>query len=621
MIKFPYALTNFYDIITEGYFYVDRTSRIRMIEEAGKPLLFLRPRRFGKSLLLSMLENYYDVRKADEFEKLFGHLAIGQNPTPLHNQYLVMKWDFSAVASDGDLQQIRQTLHDHINGSIEQFIVHYRDILDYQILLHPTNALRSFQSVLAAMQTVSYKLYLLIDEYDNFANTVMMSGQSDSKPRYEALVQGEGLLKTAFKAVKSAMTGLGVDRVFITGVSPVVMSDITSGFNIAENISLEPEFNDLCGFNESEILPVMLKIASACQLSQDNYAEALASMRTFYDGYSFTRHSNAHVFNSTSVIYFLKYWQKYCEPPEEMLDDNLALDNAKLSYISSLSGGNKILLNAFEETRSLSVPKLSTRFGLKEMLSAKKSDELLASLLYYFGVLTLDGRDKAGKRLLKIPNMVVQGLYVERIRQMLLPDLDDRKEGKWAAEQLYTKGEMAPLCHFIEQHYFKVFDNRDSLLLNELTIKTAFLTLLFNDHFYLMGSETEVERGYADLTMIVRPQMRSYPNLLDILIEFKSVKLGEAKSKGKLTGKEARQLSRDEIKALDKVEENLKEAKEQAQAYGQVLSSKHGSALRLRKYVVVALGFDRLVWEEVKEPIIAEDGSRAEAADEKENQP
>ena len=569
-----------------------------------------------------MLENYYDVAKADEFERLFGHLAIGQNPTAKHNQYFVMKWDFSTVDSTGDIQQIRQALYDHINGSIEHFMAHYRHFLDYQILLHPTNALRSFQSVLAAMQTVPYKLYLLIDEYDNFANTVMMSSQSGSKQRYETLVQGEGLLKTVFKAVKSAMAGLGVDRVFITGVSPVVMSDITSGFNIAQNIYLNPKFHSLCGFSEEEILPALSQIYHECGLPLDRIDETLSRMRIYYDGYRFNLRTNARVYNSTSVLYFLDYLQEWCEHPEKMLDDNLAMDYAKLSYISGLSGGNKLLINAFEETRPLSVPQLSTRFGLKEMLSPKKSDDLLASLLYYFGVLTQDGRNEEGELLLKIPNIVVQGLYIERIREMLLPDLDDQKEGQQAAKRLYSSGEMAPLCKFIEKRMFKVFDNRDSLSLNELTIKTLFLTLLFNDRFYLMDSETEVEREYADLTMIVRSQMRQYPSLLDILIEFKSVKLKEAKLKGKLTGKEARQLSQEQIKALPGVQASLKEAQKQVQGYGQVLLKKYGPALRLRKYVVVALGFERLVWQEVKEPIItpSKDATSKEAEQEKENQ-
>jgi len=258
-MKFPYGISNFYPIITEDYFYVDRTEHIRSIEEYGKSLLFLRPRRFGKSLLLSTLENYYDVNKADEFERLFGHLAIGKNPTDKHNQYLIMRWDFSEVDTISSIEKIRQSLYNHLNKQINDFAVRYEDILKREVEIDRDDALFSFGSALTAMRQTGYRMYLLIDEYDNFANTVLMGGQSQSRQRYEALVKGEGVLKTVFNVVKSATSGLGLDRTFITGVSPVVMSDMTSGYNIAENIYLKPQFNDLCGFLEEEIATTLKK--------------------------------------------------------------------------------------------------------------------------------------------------------------------------------------------------------------------------------------------------------------------------------------------------------------------------------------------------------------------------
>jgi len=197
-----------------------------------------------------MLENYYDVAKAEQFETLFGTLAIGENPTAKRNQYFVMNWDFSSIDSSGEPDEIRQRMHDHINGSIEQFIAYYARFLDYDIFIDPNNAARSLQSVFAAVKQTPYKLYLLIDEYDNFANEVLMAGLSASRERYEALIYEEGALKAIFKTVKYGTKGLGIDRIFITGVSPVVMSDISSGFNIAENIYLQPDFNDLCGFRK-----------------------------------------------------------------------------------------------------------------------------------------------------------------------------------------------------------------------------------------------------------------------------------------------------------------------------------------------------------------------------------
>ena len=263
-MKFPYGVSDFYQMVTEGYFYVDRTDRIPLLEDLGKQLLFLRPRRFGKSLLLSMLENYYDVAKADQFERLFGDLAIGRAPTPQRNQYFVMRWDFSMVAAYGDANEITQALHDHVNSRIARFAECYRERIASPIEIHSDNAIASFESLLTAIASTPHKLYLLIDEYDNFANELAMGGQPTGKQRYDALLRGEGALKTLFKAIKGAASGFGLDRVFITGVSPVVLSDLTSGYNVSEMITLQPEFNDLCGFHEAEIAVTLRQIATAC---------------------------------------------------------------------------------------------------------------------------------------------------------------------------------------------------------------------------------------------------------------------------------------------------------------------------------------------------------------------
>jgi len=338
-MKFPYGICDYYNIITENYFYIDRTNKISLLENVGKYLLFLRPRRFGKSLLLSTLENYYDVAKASQFEELFGHLAIGKNPTPKHNQYFVMNWDFSAIDSSGELDEIRQRMHNHINVCIEQFIAYYEDFLNYNIQIHPSDALRSLQSVFAAVKRTPYKIYLLIDEYDNFANEVMMAEQSTSQERYDDLIKSEGALKAIFKTVKYGTKGIGIDRIFITGVSPVVMSDTSSGFNIAENIYLKPKFNDLCGFWESEILTVLRQIAKKCDFSEQQVNEALIMMRTLYNGYSFSYDQKPLIYNSTNTLYFMEHLQETCQYPRQNLDDNLAMDRGKIVYISQLPHG------------------------------------------------------------------------------------------------------------------------------------------------------------------------------------------------------------------------------------------------------------------------------------------
>ena len=591
-MKFPYGICDFHKLITENYFYVDRTDRIPLIEEAGSQLLFIRPRRFGKSLLLSMLENYYDIVKADEFEKLFGHLAIGQHPTDRHNQYFVMSWDFSAVNAQGEAEQIQQALYDHINGRIRDCAAYYQDFLTGDTEIYPANALASFQSLLTAVRQTPYRLYLLIDEYDNFANEIMMGSQQISQDRYKALLYGEGSLKAVFKAIKSAGVGRGLDRVFITGVSPVVLSDITSGYNIAKNIYLAPEFNDLCGFWESEIADTLTQIVKECDLPQEEATKALTMMRTFYNGYSFSYDTENLLYNPTLALYFLEHFQKSCQYPRKLLDTNLAMDRGKITYISQLPGGEQVILDALGQPDSLSIPELAHRFGVEDMLYATKDVTFMASLLYYFGVLTLGGETPLGELVLKIPNLVIRQLYVERIQEMLLPDVN-KDDALRTARTFYSTGDMQPLCEFIEQR-FSVFNNRDYRWTNELTIKTAFLTMLFNDTFYIMDSETALERDYADLTMIVRPDMRRY-QLLDILIEFKYLSLKELG----LSGDEVTQMSSSDLTALTPVQQKFAESKPKLDGYRQVLEAKYGDKLRLHNYSVVALGFDRLVWTEI----------------------
>ncbi len=595
MTKFPYGLCDFYDIITENYFYADRTGHIPKIETAGKHLLFLRPRRFGKSLLLSMLENYYDIAKADRFDKLFGHLHIGKNPTKLHSRYFVMKWDFSAVSPGGEPETIQQNLYDYVNSRIRAFSLYYRDFLTEEIRINPGNAQDSFQSLLIAVQQTEHKLYLLIDEYDNFANEVMMGGRRGSETSYKSLVYGEGYLKSLFKVIKAASAGQGLDRTFITGVSPVVLSDITSGHNIAENSSLMPEFNDLCGFSETETGNMLGDVADECGFSAEKTAEALLLMRTFYNGYCFSQDSGERVYNPTLALYFLKNFQKTCAYPRKMLDGNLAPDRGKLIYISGLPGGEKVIADALGGERPVRIPELSDRFGVEDVLNAKKDRVFMASLLYYFGVLTLSEEpDEMGELVLRIPNLVIRKLYAERIREMLLPE-SGMDEIRNVTRMFYRTGDMQPLCDLIEKTCFAVFDNRDYLRADELTVKTVFLSLLYNDSLYIMDSETPIERRYADLTMIVRPDMRHY-ELPDILMEFKYIPLHDTG----LTGAEIRKMSTGELGKIPAVQKKCGEAEAQAREYGKKLVKIYGDILRLRVYSVLSVGFERLVWQAVK---------------------
>ncbi|MCD4762700.1 MAG: ATP-binding protein [Desulfobacterales bacterium] len=598
-MKFPYGISDFRSIIRENYFYCDRTDKIPLLENT-KSQLFIRPRRFGKSLVLSMLENYYDVVKKDEFEEIFGDLKIGKNPTDLRNSYFILKFDFSCVDPTGTAEDVKKALFNHINACIEEFydFYNYKGYELPQIKINFDDALYSLKSLISSVRRSSYPVYLLIDEYDNFANTMMM-GVQRSEGRYEAIVHEEGPLRTFFKAVKASTSGSMFDRVFITGVSPVVMSDITSGYNIAKNIYFEPEFNDLCGFRHAELEDVITRIVNECGFEKEQIKEALDLMQTYYNGYVFSHTAEEAVYNPTLAIYFLEQFEKSCSYPREMLDTNLAVDDAKLEYIAQVPRGRDLLMKLMEKDQQVVASRISKRFGIKDMLTDKSRDNtFLASFLYYFGVLTIAGDTEDMEVILKVPNLVMMGLYVERIQKMLLPEPEDRDDGSDAAKLVYQKGDMAPLCRFMEERYFKVFHNRDYRWANELTIKTAFLTLLYNDIIYIMDSEKEIDRRYADLTMIIRPDKR-YGKVFDVLIEFKFVKLKDVG----MSAEQARELSEDELRRIPEIVKQMEDGEKQVKEYGEKLEQRHGN-LRLQKFVVVALGFERVCFSKLKVSVI-----------------
>jgi hypothetical protein len=593
-MKFPYGISDFREIVRKGYFYQDRTGRIPLLER-GKYQLFIRPRRFGKSLLLSTLANYYDIAKAEEFESLFGELAIGRNPTPLHNQYFILRWDFSCVDSSGAVSEVKRALHDHVNGCLEGFLKYYAGFDIPAVALDPHNAIRSLESLISSVRQTGRPIFLLIDEYDNFANEILMGVQRENQARYEALVYEEGPLRTLFKAIKSATSESVFDRIFITGVSPVVMSDMTSGFNIAKDIYLTPAFNDLCGFTQAEVQTAAESAPAAIGLESDEMDGALEMMRTWYNGYRFSPEAGTPVYNPTLVLFFLDSLLETGRYPRNPLDSNLSMDAEKLEYISNIPKGGQLLLNLMRENHRVVISNPADRFGIREMLNDRSKDQtFMVSFLYYFGVLTIAGFTEAGEVALRVPNLAMKKLYVERLQLMLLPEPGERDDGKFAAKKLYQEGDMEPLRAFVEERFFPVFHNPDYRWANELTVKTAFLTLLYNDILYIMDSETELDRRYADLAMIVRPDMRRF-NILDILIEFKFVSL---KTAG-LTGEQARNLTADELRRLPPMVREMRAAEQQLRDYGRTLEKRHPD-LRLRKYAVVSLGFERIWCVEVE---------------------
>ncbi|MBF0452540.1 MAG: AAA family ATPase [Candidatus Magnetomorum sp.] len=597
-MKFPYGISDFKEIATQGYFYCDRTHMIPVIEDAGKSILFLRPRRFGKSLVLSMLENYYDVLKKDQFGKMFGHLKIGKNPTPLRNQYFILKLDFSCIGAYGSTDQLQQFMMDHINARVNSFITDYKDFIQDQITIHPQNGLASINSLLDAVKQIDRSIYLLIDEYDNFANELMLnkknSNKDDHTDAYTLFVKKDGPLKTLFKALKAGTGGNGFDRTFITGVSPVVMSDITSGYNIAKNKYLDHRFHHLCGFTSSEVKNCLEKIVADCSMERSALDTASDLMKTYYNGYRFSVKARDYLYNPTLCLYFLEEFRDNCEFPRKMLDENLAVDDQKIEFISDLPIGEKIIAKLSQKNAILEISELKERFGIAELLKDMSKDQhFIISYLYYMGALTLGDESISGELSLKIPNLVIKPLYIDRIRNMLLFDPSIRDEGRFAAKKLYQTGDMQPLCDFIVDHYFKILSNRDYAWANELTVKTAFLTLLYNDILYIMDSETEIDRHYTDLTMIIRPDKRRF-QIFDVLIEFKYISLKDAK----LTGEAAKTIDQTALENMPCIKTRMAEAIGQAKQYSDGLNKKYPE-LRLKSFAVVALGFDRMCWKQM----------------------
>ena len=594
---FPYGISDFSKIILNNYLYFDRTHLIPLIENTGQSILFLRPRRFGKSLIISMLENYYDIAKKDLFEKLFGHLQIGKNPTPLHNQYFILKLDFSCIGAYGDTKALQQFLMDYVNEQIRVFSNYYKDYITDEIVIHPNNAISTIASLLGAIKNNETSIFLLIDEYDNFANELMLNkniSKTDKDDPYTLFVKKDGPLKTLFKALKSGTNRDGFDKTFITGVSPVVMSDITSGYNIAKNRYLDIRFHGLCGFTSEEVQQCIKEIVSECDLPKDMADKTYEMMKTYYNGYRFSTKAREYLYNPTLCLYFLEAFKDFCEFPEAMMDDNLAVDTQKITYISKLPIGEPLITDLMQKNASINIPSVQSRFGIDDLLLDQSKDhQFIASYLYYVGALTMSDVTEDGELSLKVPNLVMKSLYIERIRMMLLENPAVRDNGILSAKKLYQKGDIQPLCDFVINHYFKILSNRDYAWANELTVKIAFLTLLYNDIMYIMDSEAEINRRYTDLTMIIRPDKRQF-KIFDILIEFKYVALNDAK----LTGEKARSLNQAELDQLPCIKENMDAAIKQANQYADALKQKY-SELRLKSFAVVVLGFDRISWQEI----------------------
>ena len=565
MIKqIPYGLTDFGRIQKENYYYVDKTMFIEKIEMQPSYLFLIRPRRFGKSLTLAMLEAYYDVRYADQFDELFGHLYIGQHPTPIHNQFLIMRFNFSEVSSN--VNEVEESFRLHCCGKLSDFVYRYEhllgkdiwNVLDEKTQADPGAFLSSINTY--ATRKGDLKIYLLIDEYDNFTNTILSTYGTDL---YWKATHGEGYIRRFFNVIKAATTGMGsaVNRLFITGVSPVTMDDVTSGFNIGTNITTDPWFNDLVGFSEKELREMLTyyKEQGALPMSVD---DAVTMMKPNYDNYCFSENKLADcMFNSDMVLYCMKSLILHGVKPKEIVDPNIRTDFNKLAYLVRLDHGlgeNFSVIKEIAEQGEI-VTEIVTHFSALEMTDVGN----FKSLLFYFGLLSIKGVDMMGRPILHIPNLVVrEQLFNFLIQGYARHDIFklDVNRLRTLFENMSFKGDWKPLFEFLAEAIREQSRIREYIE-GEAHIKGFLLAYLSMFRYYQLYPEYEMNKGFADFFFKPSPAAPVSPPYT-YLLEVKYAKAGASEKEIRALADDAREqlirYSKDECVAEAREKGGLK---------------------------------------------------------------
>lgn len=402
----------------------------------------------------------------------------------------------------------------------------------------------------------------------------------------------------------------------MTGVSPIVLSDVTSGANTFEDLTWRRPLNDLCGFTRTELRDLLRQVVHDGLIeyaSEQRIEEISQLMHNFYNGSLFIddfrnlqMDTLPKVYNPTLAFYFLKEFQEDKHYPKLLIDQNLVPDDSKLTYIAEYKHGKKLLGDALNEAKPIHVSTLRKRFGIKNLLNPNLQRERLAVLLCYLGALTSVGETPSKKIILDVPNLVMQQLYGERILEQITKYDEEKIEfGQIAVTTLFEEGKIQPICTFIERNLFIIYHTKDAADFKELTLKTLFITLLYQSQLYIIESEAHLEQRFGDLLMIVRPGMRT-GELYDILIEFKQLSLAQLTQErdGKterFDGQKIKGMRDEALKELDAVENAFVEAKKQLRHYRQATYRKYGDDLLLRSYAVVGVGFARIVWDEVSD--------------------
>jgi hypothetical protein len=405
-MKIPYGISNFKSLITEGYLYVDKTPFIETLEEQGKYNILLRPRRFGKTLFLSTLWHYYDIRFKDEFEELFGRLDVGGKPTPLKNSYQVLAFDFSGIET-GSREDIRRGFSRRVETALKKFFRRYgysrEDARIIEEQRSPAGKMDHFFTV-----TGEANIYLLIDEYDHFANAVL----GEDQELFSAIVGKGGFVRAFYETIKTATMEGVVDRLFITGVTSITLDSMTSGFNIGDNITCHRDFNQAMGFTRQETEAMIRPFVDACELDGP---EVMQTLGNWYNGYRFSTRADEKIFNPDMVLYFIRRFDMdECRWPEQMLDDNIASDYGKIMRLFGI-GDRERNFQTLEEliVNGEIVGRHKGKLDLDVNKPFERNDFI--SLLLYMGFITISGTVLSQLRYV-VPNYVIQKLYYEYFR-------------------------------------------------------------------------------------------------------------------------------------------------------------------------------------------------------------
>ena len=521
--KIPWGQSDFERIRTQNYVYVDKTRFIEMVEnEANSYCFLIRPRKFGKSLFLSVLKHYYDVCYADKFDELFGDLYIGKNPTPKRNSLFVMRFSFSGLDTSSE-EKFQISFTGAIRGSIEFFLTGHKSVIkDYEEKLKELKDYKTVRHYIEfafrIIDGFSKKAYIIIDEYDHFANDLIALGSNLDNRQYKELIWANGVVRDFYETLKDN-TEKVIDSIFITGITPIMLDDVTSGFNISNNLSLKEKYCEILGFTEEEVEFVSQEAGIDKSLIK-------VDIKYLYNGYKFHADAKNKLYNSSLINYFFLELLDEGEKIERLNDDNLKTDYGRIKQLLNKSENVKKIENIIEFE---SIPsKVIARFSIDKIHESKN----FLSLLYYMGLVTIDNDEKSGAPLLKIPNYSVKTMYWEYMENIIFERnpqmIFDPSVIYNDLLQMAFDGEYKPFFDSFQQNIVSQISNRDLENFSEKNLKFLLLNNLLQSSLYLPISELENSQGYTDIYLQRRNYL--YPKILsDWIWELKYVKEADAK--------------------------------------------------------------------------------------------